>query len=213
MRGAGIALGTALMVLGCAARQPRDTLDEALEQAAGAMTQKDAPALYGMLDEKLRVGMNEESLSNDLDRNESEYAELASLIASPTKIEFRALVEVKGGGKLDFVLEGESWKLATPVMTDKSATDPIQALSKLADKLEALRKHMSESGLLAQQHEKGFLQMLEKMAAEIRQIRPEDLVLAEDRCYVNLPSGRKIELVREGEVWKVSSIFPAIEFK
>ena len=51
------------------------------------------------------------------------------------------------------------------------------------------------------------------LAGEIDQVKPEDLVLAEDRCYLNLPSGRKIELVREGDSWKVYSIFPAIEFR
>jgi len=208
-----MALVAALAALGCASRQPTDTLAEALDEASRAMQEKDAALLFSMLDEKLKVGMSEESLSKDLDRNEAEYKELASLISSPAKVQFLAHVQTKKGKKLDLVLEGETWKLATPIKTQQSATDPVQALKRLADKLRSLRTHLLESGLLAEQHEKGFLALLEKLASEIDQIKPEDLVLAEDRCYLNLSSGRKIELVREGDSWKVYSIFPAIEFR
>jgi hypothetical protein len=213
MRASLLALAATIAVSGCAARQPTDTLDEALEETSRAMQQKDAALLYSLLDEKLKVGVNEESLAKDLDRNEAEYGELAALLASPAKVQFLAQVKTDQGEKLDLVLEGESWKLATPIRTQESATDPVQALKRLADKLRSLRTHLMESGLLAEQHEKGFLALLEKLASEIDQIKPEDLVLAEDRCYLNLPSGRKIELVREEDGWKVYSIFPAIEFR
>ena len=207
------ALVATVMALGCAARQPTDTLDEALEEASLAMQEKDAARLHALLDEKLKVGVSEESLAKDLERNETEYEELATLLTHPVKVQFLAHVQTGKGEKLELVLEGEAWKLATPIKTQESAGDPVQALKRLADKLRTLRTHLLESGLLAEQHEKGFLSLLEKLAAEIDQVKPEDLVLAEDRCYLNLPSGRKIELVREGESWKVYSIFPAIEFR
>jgi hypothetical protein len=213
MRTSLLALAATIAASGCAARQPTDTLDEALEEASRAMQHKDAALLYSLLDEKLKVGVNEESLSRDLDRNEAEYEELAALLASPAKVQFLAQVKTKQGEKLDLVLEGETWKLDTPIRTQESTTDPVQALKRLADKLRSLRTHLLESGLLAEQHEKGFLALLDKLASEIDQIKPEDLVLAEDRCYLNLPSGRKIELVREEDGWKVYSIFPAIEFR
>ncbi len=213
MRGLLTVLVVALAGSGCAARQPTDTLDAALEEASRAMQEKDAALLYSLLDEKLKVGVSEESLSKDLERNEAEYRQLASLLSNPSKVQFLAQVQTAKGEKLDLVLEAQTWKLATPLKTQESSSDPVQALKRLADKLRALRTHLVESGLLAEQHEKGFLALLEKLASEIDQIKPEDLVLAEDRCYLNLPSGRKIELVREGDSWKVYSIFPAIEFR
>jgi hypothetical protein len=209
----GPTLILALGIAACAARQPRDTLDDALGAASRAMVGGDAPTLIAMLDERLVVGMTPESLAGDMMRDAAEFAELGAMLSRPEKVDFKATIETGGGQKLELVLEDDGWKLATPVKAASTAKDPIQALALLADELDSLRGELAESGLLAKTHEKGFLAMLETLASEVRQVRPEDLVLAEDRCYCNLPSGRKIELVREDDTWKVFSIFPPIEFR
>jgi len=203
----------ALTAAGCAARQPTDTLDEALAKASRAMIDGDAPALLAMLDERLKVGVTGESLAKDLAKNSAEYADLAAMLSSPTSIEFEAIVKTDSGDTIALVLEEDSWKLDTSVLAPDAAGDPMTALRRLASHLKSLAASILETHLLAEQHDKGFIATLESLAAEIEQIRPQDLVLSEDRCYCNLPSGRKVELVREEDTWKIFSIFPPLEFR
>jgi hypothetical protein len=205
----------ALVVLaaGCAAKQPTDTFQPTLDEAARSMKDKDAAALHAMLGEKLTVGTSIESLSMELENNAKEYGSLAEMVAEPTSVIFEAKVTLEGGQTLDLVEEQGVWKLATPVIKPTNPTDPVAVLAMFAEHLLDLAKAMKKSDVLAGHHDEGFLSMLETLAAELVSVRTQDLVLSEDRCYVDLPSGTKVELVRENEGWKVYSVFPAIEFR
>lgn len=202
-----------LMICGCADPRPTDGLQTALDEAARSMKEADAQTLHPMLDEKLTVGTSVQKLQEDLERDHAEFAHLAQQIQSPVQVVMEATVHLDGGKTLELVKEDEIWKLATPVVKSQKPTDPLEVLASFADRLEELAEGLEDSEVLAEHHSEGFLSVIETLVKELRGVAAEDLVLNEDRCYVNLPSKHKIELVRVKDGWKIHSIFPAIEFR
>jgi hypothetical protein len=200
-------------VLGCASQQPTDTFETTLDAAARAMAEGRAEALYAMLGEKQKVGMSVASLAADLERNHAEFAELAEDIAHPVDVRFEAVIALDGHEDLLLVEQDGVWKLDMELFEEDVPTDPVHVLGVFSDELASLAQDLAESAVLAERHEDGILATLRTLAAEIAAVRAEDLVLSEDRCYVDLPSGHKVELVKEEEVWKVFSVFPPLTFK
>ncbi len=196
----------------CATHHPTDTVGEAVKQAADSMRSGDAETLHGMLGERLVIGMSVDSLAATMKDDAKELAALAKDMENPASITMEATVETGSGKTLEFVLEGETWKLLTHVVEPEVATDPLSALALLAKGLLEIREDLMASGVLAAQHETGILHALETIAGEISSVKSEALILNDDRCYVTLATGQKIELVREGESWKVMSMFPPLQF-
>ncbi len=208
-----ILLLCACMEARCAAAQPTDDFTPVLDRMATAMQDRDGATLHAMLDDKLTVGMTPDSLTADLERDHAEFAALADQIAHTSKVTFEATVKLADGKTLDLVKEGETWKLATTVVKITVPTDPVSVLAAFGLELGNMAAALKEAKVLAKQHQEGLLATISTLASEIAAVEAKDLVIAEDRCYVDLPSGHKIELVREPDGWKVSSVFPALEFR
>ena len=205
-------LSGTLALTACAGHHPTDTLTAAVLRASEAMRSGDAESLHAMLDERLIVGTSVESLATSMKDDAAEFASLADGLDKPSSITVEATISLEAGQEMEFVLEDGAWKLQTPIVESHAAKDPLAALAILVETLRDVRADLIASGSLASQHEAGFLSLLEAMADQLSSVKAEELILSEDRCYITLGTGQKIELVREGDSWKVSSIFPPLQF-
>jgi hypothetical protein len=176
---------------------------DAGDRYAEAIRQKDARALYEMLDEESRRALGPEQVERLLRDSAPELERRARLLAGPEReVSAQAALRFSDGEVVTLKLEEGGFRLSSASAFPSGASTPAQALHELR-------------AALARQSYPALLQVLsDETRGEIeRQVlelirgleHPEalDIVVDGDSATVTTAAGHRVELVNEGGVWKV----------
>ena len=201
-----MALILALGLSACAgsAKHPADALSELTKRVEA----HDADGVYEMLGEKLRQGMTKEEFRDYFEANYEEIAEQAQSIDAALathEMEIIASLPMKDKNELALRYEEDRWVFDEDVPNVVGASDPNATLLALSDAIEnqdlyALTKLLTrtKSGTLRAE--------LDIIAAGLRQVEEEDIVVSGENATVYLEWGLKLELKLEDGAWRIDRL-------
>ncbi len=194
----------AAALVGCAsgAPHPLDTI-EAYRQA---VEDKDAKAVYKMLDESARMGMDEEAFAEYFKLHYSDIRAQAKVLEKRASKDDGLKIEAQvpvAGSVAPVVWQDEQWFLARETPTRASQDTPRDTLEALLRALDA-RDLESVMGLLSLQQRTVYVQEMDVMRDSLEQGLGQHAIITNgDTAILPLANGDKIILVREGGAWKL----------
>ncbi|MFH1437371.1 MAG: hypothetical protein ABIJ56_16825 [Pseudomonadota bacterium] len=202
-------LSLLLMPTACASKKVQvSTLKQALGNMSETIEKKDHDAFYDLLSEEQKIGLDGEKIKSSMESNGDEFKHLASLLQTPKKIRLQAALSSSEKEFITFILEDGTWKLEEGVFDLGTANTPAEALKELMGKLKLLRAALSQDALISSTYKESLVGSFDKLIEELAGLNPRTVVINNDRAFVVLPSGKRIEFVMEEGRWKVSRIIP-----
>lgn len=201
----GAVLTTAVLVLaaGCGERvlHPADTI-EAYRSAVDA---RDAGAVYAMLDESARMGMDEEAFEEHFEAHYDAIRAQARRMARAASQEGALRVEAEvqiSGGIAPVVWADGDWALARETPTRSSQDTPRDTLLALLQALDA-RDLEGLVALLSHERRTVYIQELDVLRDGLKDGLGNAVITTGDTAVLPLNNGDKVLLVREDGVWRV----------
>jgi hypothetical protein len=195
-------------MLGCAG-DPRDALDA----YARALRDRDAEQLWLLSDAAYRRAHDRSAVEAHLRSHPDEADRLLRAIEDAGAM--RATIELGGGERLVLVKEVEGWRVSFGGIEPFSADTPERALSTFfraarTRRLDALRRVMPEATLAGfaedaalDAHLSSLADRIEAAQKELGPIRPDMAQIEADRAWIKYGAEKRVELVREGDRWRV----------
>ncbi len=205
----GILLAAMLACFGCAHAKVRSSsFKEQLRAMSATIGNLDAEGYYKLLSEKQRIGITKQDIQKSMEANREEFKKLSSMLAGPEKVALEAKVVYGGSEILALIMEGEQWKIQEGIVSFGKTPTPGDACVELLKKFLALRAALLQASVLDESYRANLIGSLDKAIEELTNINIRNMVIADDRAFIVLPSGRRIEFMLEGDQWKVTKIFP-----
>jgi glucose-6-phosphate isomerase len=194
---------------GCAHKKVRSSsFKEQLKMISATLGNLDAEGYCTLLSEKQKIGVKKEDVQKSMESNKKEFKNLAAMLAGPEKVVLEAKVSYGGNDILALVMEGEQWKIQEGIVSTGRTPTPGDACVELLKKFLALRAAIQQAAVLDEAYRSGLVGSLDKAIEELTNMNTQSIVIADDRAFIVLPSGRRIEFMLEGDQWKVTRIFP-----
>ena len=194
---------------GCAHKKVRSaSFKEQLKAISATIGNLDAEGYYKLLSEKQKIGIKKEDIQKSMESNKEEFKKLSSMLAAPEKVGLEAKVAYGGNEILALVMEGEQWKIQEGIISSGKTPTPGDACVELLKKFLALRAALLQASVLDESYRANMIGSLDKAIEELTNVNVNNIVTADDRAFIVLPSGRRIEFMLEGDQWKVTRIFP-----
>lgn len=170
-----------------------------------AVRAKDAAAVYALLDEDARLGMQWPEFALWFDKNHALILEQAEELAQSqdaSSVQVKGSVPLTGGIQAEVTWHNGKWLLAREVPTHTSWGSPAEAIeafqgSLRAQDLEGVMRMLSEERRAAYLRE---MDLLDLMLAEKK---GQSLVVRSNTAVLHLANGDKIFLVKERGSWKI----------
>ena len=190
------------LLLGCAQRapEPQDTL----EAYRDAVLDGDASAVYALLDESARMGMDEEAFADYFRENSAAISDQSAALierASAGGLDVEAQVPVEGFVAPVVFFEGR-WFLAREEPTRSRQDTPRDTLDALFRMLSS-RDLEGVVGLLSDERRTVYVQELDVLRDILSQSIDNVIVTDGDAAVLPLENGDRVLLVREDGVWKL----------
>ncbi len=206
---AAVLLSLLLISAACASNKFQvSTLKQALGEMSETIDKKDHDAFYSMLSEEQKIGLDEEKIKSSMETNSDEFKHLSSLLKAPQKTRLRASLSGSDEEIITFILEDDTWKIEEGVFDPGSAATPAEALKELMGKLKVLRAAFSQDAVISSTYKESLVGSFDKLIEELAGLNPRTIVINNDRAFVVLPTGKRIEFVMEDGRWKISRIIP-----
>lgn len=206
---AAILLSLLLIAAACASKKVQmSTMKQALGEMSETIDKKDHGAFYNLLSKQQKIGLDEEQIKSSMESNSDEFKNLASLLKAPAKIRLQASLSGSEDEIITFVLEDDTWKIEEGVFDLRTANTPAEALKELMGKLKLLRAALSQDAVISTTYKESLVGSFDKLIHEIAGLNVRTIVINNDRAFVVLPSGKRVEFVMEGGQWKISRIIP-----
>jgi hypothetical protein len=171
-----------------------------------AVHDRDSDAVYALLDEDGRLGMDPETFARYF---ESHYdgivVQADQLLAGAgdgDDIEVHAAVPLEAGQEAELVWRRDSWWLAQTAPTRGAQASPQQTLDAFRSAL-AGRNLDATLALLSTERRGAYLAELDLFRKSMERTDGEEIVTNGDTAIVALDGGDKLILVREDGVWRV----------
>ncbi len=184
------------------AAHPKDTV----QAYHRAVQDRDSDAVYALLDEDGRMGMDPETFARYFDANYDgimiQADQLLRGVADGDTLEVSAAVPLPAGEKAELVWKRDSWWLAQTAPTRGAQASPQQTLDAFRSAL-AGRNLDATLALLSSERRNAYLAELELFRKSMERADGEEIVTNGDTAIVAMEGGDKLILVREDGVWRV----------
>lgn len=170
-----------------------------------AVQDRDPDAVYALLDEDGRLGMDPETFARYFERNYDGIAHQADQLlagaADGDDIDVKARVPLPAGEEAELVWQRGSWWLASTTPSRGAQASPQQTLDAFRSAL-AGRNLDATLGLLSTERRSAYLAELELFRKSLEG-EDAEIVTNGNTAIVALTGGDKLILVREDGVWRV----------
>jgi hypothetical protein len=195
-------------LVGCAG-DPQRTIDAYAE----ALRTKDAEQVWLLSDTAFRRAHDRAEVEAILRDRPDEVERLLRAIEAAGAL--RATIELEGGGRLTLVKEEGGWRVSHGGLEPSSAETPEAALRTFfraaeSRRLDVLRTVMPEAFVAGfaddaalDAHLSAVKPRIEAAQKALPAIRPNMAQIEGDRAFIAYGAGKKVELVREGDRWRV----------
>lgn len=200
-----ICLLLALGLGACSTQRVSHPVD-AVDAYCRAVEREDADAVYAMLDEEARMGMDREAFEAWFARHHESILEQAQELKAQARaeaFEVEAAVPVRGGQEARVGWFDGGWYLTQEVPARSAQSTPRETLEALQQAIE--EEDLEELLRLLSADLRGqYLRELQALGSRTRDSQDKAIVAHGDQADILLDNGDRILLVREEGVWKIS---------
>ena len=192
----------ATLTLGCGGI---DHPSEALTTYSEAVRAKDSDAVYGMLDESTRMGLDAGDFASYFERNYDEILEEAEALDARNEedaVQVEAELPVGYGRTAKMTYSDGRWRLADKQPMAYGQQTPRDAVVAFVTALDESNFH-SVLALLSTDRRSIYVGELVALRKTIEQGLESGIVTRGNRAILALDGGGRIILVREGDAWKI----------
>jgi hypothetical protein len=185
----------------------------AIDAYAEALRAKDAEQIWLLSDEAFRAAHDRAAVEAFLEQHPEEVERILRAIEGADQM--RASIELEGGGRLLLSKQGVGWRISHGGVEPFSAATPESALSTFfraarARRFDAIRTVMPDASLAGfaedaalDAHLSRMQDRIDSAQKELSPIRPNMAQIEGDRAWIAYGPGKKVELVREADRWRV----------
>lgn len=198
-------LAVAMTAAGCATTRA-DHPKDAIRSYHQAVEDRDADAVYALLDDEGRRGMDPETFARYFEENYDAISLQADQLLAGSErdqeLRVHAKVPLPAGEQAELVWRSDNWWLAQTAPTRGAQASPQQTLDAFRSAL-AGRNLDATLALLSTERRSAYLAELELFRKSLEGAEGEEIVTNGDTAIIALSGGNKLILVREDGVWRV----------
>jgi hypothetical protein len=180
---------------------------DALTLYCQAVERGDAEAVYGLLDDSMKMGMDVEGFKAWFARNREGFQEQARDLAAHAReedVRVEAAVPVVLGQEALLLWEDGEWRMLREVPARGAQRGPRETIESLR---RALRDQDMEEllRLMSAERRAALLREMEALLTNLEGSQDNPIVTQGDRADLVLDNGDRVKLVREDGFWRVSN--------